>query len=104
MQNRRLLTIVTMMILAGGPSPAQQIVTIDELRIIERLIIQKDCLQLYNYLVTNPHTIQGSDPLAVELQTFVVDVRRGGLDCFSASTTQRAGTSTNDVDDNTRIY
>jgi len=63
---------------------AQQVVSIDELRKIESLIVQKDCGALYAYLSSNPHIIATGDVLAKELLVFQREVELGNLDCFAS--------------------
>jgi hypothetical protein len=93
MPYKKLLAVVTMMMITGTKADAQQVVTIDELRQIESLIGQKDCGALFSFLVANPHTTAGQDALARELRGFVQNVNSGSLECFSAPVTaqQNAG-------------
>ncbi len=88
MPYKKLLTIITMMVLTGSKAGAQEFVSVDELRQLEALITQKDCGALYSFLAANPHTISGQDALARELQVFVRDVQGGNLNCFAAPTRQ----------------
>jgi hypothetical protein len=84
MINKRLLAIVTMMVMTGSHAHAQaQPFSIDQLRAIEALISGKDCGALYSYLEANPRMTLGPDPLAVELRSFRQDVDMGRLDCFA---------------------
>lgn len=85
MPYKKLLAVVTMMMLTGTKAGAQDyVVTIDELKQIEVLIGQKDCGALYSFLLANPQTTSGQDALARELQAFVQEVNQGNLECFSA--------------------
>lgn len=84
MPYKKLLAVITMMMLTGTKAGAQDYVSVDDLKQIEILIGQKDCGALYSFLSANPHMTSGQDALARELQVFVRDVRSGGLDCFSA--------------------
>lgn len=89
MPYKKLLTVVTMMLMIGSKAGAQQSFNISDLRKIESLIGQKDCGALYEFLTTKPGLVSGTDPLARELQGFVRNVESGNLDCFAAPVVER---------------
>ena len=82
MPNNKLLAIVTVMVMVGTNSNAQQLFSIEDLRKIESLIAGKDCGALYSYIASNPRMTLGNDPLAAELRSFRQDVETGRLDCY----------------------
>lgn len=90
MPEKKLLAIVTVLIMTGSYSAAQQAMTMDELREIEDLITQKDLRGLYSYLESNPEMTSGSDPLAVELRGFMQDADRGRLAGFAPPSSSMA--------------
>lgn len=82
MAERRLIAIITAMLLVSDSANAQEGTTIDQLRLIEDLVINRSWRPLYEYLSENPQIVAGSSPLARELCGFVTDVERGDLDVF----------------------
>ncbi len=84
MADKRLLAIVTVLILMGSAGNAQRSPSIDELRTIEGLIEGGDWRALYSYVVSNPDLTSGDSALATELRSFAEDVEQGRLDQFDA--------------------
>jgi hypothetical protein len=85
MPDKRLLAIVTVMMMVGTQGQAQQQpFSIAELRKIEALISGRDCGALYDYVASNPRLTFGRDPLAVELRSFQQEVETGRLECYSS--------------------
>lgn len=82
--DKRLLAIVTVLILMGTSGGAQEGPSIDELRTIEDLIEGGDWRALYSYVDSNPNLTAGNGPLATELRSFSEDVEQGRLDQFDA--------------------
>ncbi|MDD9921783.1 MAG: hypothetical protein OXQ92_05815 [Boseongicola sp.] len=82
MAERRLIAIITAMLLVPNSATAQESATIDQLRQIEEMVTNRAWRQLYDYLSANPRIVSGNGPLATELCGFVTDVERGNLDVF----------------------
>lgn len=89
MADRKLLAIVTVLILVGSSGSAQQDASINDLLEIERLIEDGDWRALYSFLLENPQLTVGNSPLAMQLQSFSADVESGRLDRFNVSANQQ---------------
>lgn len=83
MPNPRLLAVITALSCLGAGSTAFAAYTLEQLREIERMVVSKDCGGLRIYLDTNPSLLQGVDPLAAELRSFVQGVDTGLIECLS---------------------
>lgn len=82
----RLIAIVSALSMTQGlPVHGQEAYDIGQLQDIERFIVGRDCGGLWSYVQTNPHLVQGQDPLAVELSRFVERTQTGPLNCFGSS-------------------
>ena len=90
MAEKRLLAIVTVLLLMGTSGNAQQGPSINDLRTIERLIEGGDWRALYTYIDANPRLTAGNSALAVELRSFAEDAERGRLNQFDAPQSSRA--------------
>ena len=84
MAHSRLLTVVTILLMIGGASGAQEEPALDDLLTIEKLIDAREWRALYYFIVANPQLTQGDSPLAVELRSYVDDAKRGRLVGFDA--------------------
>lgn len=89
MADKKLLAIVTVLILVGSSGAAQQNASINDLLEIERLIEGGDWRALYSFLLENPQLTAGNSPLAMELQSFSEDVKSGRLDTFYVSSNEQ---------------
>jgi len=85
MPNQRLIAIVTVLLMIGGANKLLAAYTLDQLKEIERLVMQKDSLALGAYLSENIEVTEGDDPLSVELRKFLQCTRDGELNCFDAA-------------------
>ncbi len=90
MPNPRLLAVITALTCLVGGSGAFAAYTIDQLKVIEGLIVAKDCGALRQYLDSNPGLLEGSDPLAAELRNFAAGVDTGLIECLSLSPAEAA--------------
>ena len=77
MANRRILAIVTALVLMGTSASSQQAASIAELRQIELLVSNQRWVELYNLVLRTPRLVQGTDPLANELRNFMRQVSLG---------------------------
>ncbi|MEE4186881.1 MAG: hypothetical protein V2I76_00350 [Roseobacter sp.] len=89
MADKKLLAIVTVLILIGSSGAAQQEASISDLQQIEKLIEVGDWRALYSYLVSNPQLTVGTSPLALELRAFSEDVESGRIDTFNVASTEQ---------------
>ncbi len=71
MASKRLLAVVTALILAGAGLASPAGVTLSHLEQIEQFIVNEDWALLSAYLEQHPELLDGDTPLAVELQAFV---------------------------------
>jgi hypothetical protein len=85
MPSPRLIAVITALTCLAGASGAYAAYTVEQLRDIERLIVSKNCGGLRQYISSNPSLVQGNDPLASELRSFVSGVDTGLIDCLSRS-------------------
>lgn len=85
MANKRLLAIVTMMILVGSTGGSRSEPTLQDLFTIDKLIEEGDWRALYSFVDANPRLTDGDSPLAAELQSFKDDVESGQLNVFDAT-------------------
>ena len=83
MSNPRLIAVVTAFMMIAGTTGANAAVTLSQLREVERLILGKDCGALWGFLMENSELLEGGDPLAVELRSFVSGVEGGLIECLS---------------------
>lgn len=79
MANRRILAIVTALVMLGSSASAQQTASIAELRQIEFLVSNEKWAELYNLVLANPRLTQGDDPLSLELRNFLRQVSLGRI-------------------------
>lgn len=86
MSERRLLAVITAMLLVGSPAQSQQAASLEDLYELEELIVGKDCLALFSFVLARPYLLEGEDVLATELGLFVDDVQQGNVNCFGANT------------------
>jgi hypothetical protein len=77
MANRKILAIITALVMLGGPASSQQAASISELRQIEQLVAKQRWAELYNLIMAKPALTQGNDPLSLELRDFVRQVSLG---------------------------
>lgn len=82
MAERRLMAILTALLLVANSAKGQGTTTIDDLRLIEDFVSKRAWRPLYDYLTANPHIVSGGGPLGAELCAFVQDVESGNLDVF----------------------
>lgn len=94
MASKNLLAIVTVLVLMGSSAHAQQELSMQELRTIEKLVESGDWRALYTYVRANPSFTSGTGALAVELRSFVTEVERGQLNRFDAVSDDRSGQGT----------
>lgn len=85
MPNQKLIALATALLMIGGASRLMAEYTLDQLKEIERLVMQKDSDALGNYLSENIEVTEGNDPLSVELRKFLLCTRTGDLNCFDAT-------------------
>jgi len=79
MANKRLLAIVTALMLAtGGGQMALGAYTFSQLEIIEQFILNGEWDLLKAFIDENPELLQGNDALANELRSFVIAVEESG--------------------------
>ena len=84
MANNRLIAIVTVLLLVGGAGATGEEPSIEDLLTIEKLIDDRLWQELYLFIVANPQLTAGNSPLALELQSYVEDAKRGRLAGFDA--------------------
>ena len=82
------MAIITALMLMAGNTPARAAYDINQLQQIEKYIVNKDCGALWQYLVSNPGIMTGSDALARELRVFVSATERGQIGCFASRVAQ----------------
>ena len=78
MASKRMIVIVTALILSAGVVPSQAAYTLSQLEQIEQFILNGQWALLKAYLDANPDLLDGSDALAVELRDFVRTVAATG--------------------------
>lgn len=81
MPDRRLVAIVTGMMLVMGSWAGRAEPTLDQMRSIDALLSRNDLTGLWAFLQQNQDLLVGDDELAVELRRFCDDVTVGGLNC-----------------------
>lgn len=104
MANKKLMAIVTMMVLLGADASAQSDPTLEDLLTIDKLIQDGDWRALYTYVEANPRLTAGSSPLAQELQSFKDDIERGQLNTFDAGPSAPQQDASRTDNDSAAIY
>jgi hypothetical protein len=79
MPNKRLLAVLTALILASGAPSVNASYTFSDLVEIERLLLEGDWRGLRAHLLRTPALLEGDHPLAAELRDFVASVDGGAL-------------------------
>ncbi len=80
MANKRLLAIVTaLMLAASGGQSALGAFTFSQLELIEQFILNGQWALLKAFIDEHPELLQGSDALARELREFVAAVEESGV-------------------------
>ncbi|SIO57163.1 hypothetical protein SAMN05444722_3692 [Rhodovulum sp. ES.010] len=79
MPDRRLVAIVTGLMLVMGGLGAGAEPTLQQLRTIDSLLTRNDTAGLLDYLLENPQVMAGDDELGRELRQFVSDASNGRL-------------------------
>lgn len=92
MPNPKLMAVITALIMITGSSGLRAEYSLAQLQELERLILGKNCGNLWDYLQKNPEIMAGNDALARELQVFVQSTQNGLLSCFAARTATIAPT------------
>lgn len=90
MPSRRLVAILTALLMLGTGSRALAAYSLDQLKEIEKLVMSRDTAALGAYLDAHPDITAGSDPLATELRNFKTCADDGGLSCFDAAKLPKA--------------
>ena len=77
MPNPRLLAVVTALIMAASAPAAQATYSLTDLQTIEQLVVNRNWNALRAYIDAHPELLDGNDPLAVELRTYVESYNQG---------------------------
>jgi hypothetical protein len=87
MPNKRLVAVITALMLTTNLYGVRAEYTIEQLEEVERLILQKDVAALWKYIQANPEIAEGQDPLAQELRGFAIGYEQGLVQSFNAQQT-----------------
>jgi hypothetical protein len=87
MANRRLVAIITALLLMGGAGLRAE-VSLEELRTMNELIDGQQWGALRDYLRKNPAVLSGDDALAQELRFFVAATERAGNGAYASLLTE----------------
>ncbi|WP_147450650.1 hypothetical protein [Rhodophyticola porphyridii] len=85
MANQRLLAALTALLLVAGTPSAQAAYTLTNLLELERFVLAEDWEALMRYIERNPALLEGADPLAVELRTFLESIEGDFLGALGAN-------------------
>ena len=81
MPQKRLVAVVTALMLSAAALGARGAVTFEQLETIDRLLTSNDTRSLWAYLQEYPELLAGEDELSQELRKFCTDVTLGRLRC-----------------------
>ncbi|WP_170409162.1 hypothetical protein [Ruegeria atlantica] len=93
MTDRRLIGIVTALLLLSTTQNARAEITLEHLLAIDQMLSTNDIQALYSYLDKNPELLTGEDELSLELRSFHEVASVGDLDFSYASSAPASGES-----------
>ena len=89
MANRKILAIITALVMVGTSASSQQTTSIGELRYIEELVSTERWAELYSLILRYPRLTQGTDPLSLELRDFMRQVSLGRVAGLAPTSNRR---------------
>lgn len=81
MLDKRLVAVVTALMMSTVTLGAHAEATLEQLQVIDRLLSANDTRALWLYMQQHPELLVGDDELALELRKFCNDVTLGRLRC-----------------------
>lgn len=79
MAHRKLVAIVTALMLTVGAQGAQAAYTLSHLTQIEQFVLNGEWQRLRAFLTANPHLLEGDSPLAAQLRQFLIGTAGGTI-------------------------